>query len=173
MLESSGSYGTALLIWFVSGLLALCGALCYAELGAMLPMNGGESVYLGKAYGPTLSVVFEFVSILIQKPASLAIICIVFGDYVSRAVYQNSDAVPSYLPQVLAVSCLVFLTIVNGVSVSAGIHVQDVLTVIKVLTAVVISVIGIISKEQMATTSSFEGLGSISFGQFTVAFYSG
>ena len=41
-----------LLVWFLGGLLTLCGALTYAELGAMLPQAGGEYVYLREAYGP-------------------------------------------------------------------------------------------------------------------------
>jgi amino acid transporter len=70
-LEASGAYGTALMVWLISGLLALCGALCYAELGAMLPMNGGESVYLGRAYGSLITFMFEFVTIAVQKVSSI------------------------------------------------------------------------------------------------------
>lgn len=67
VLEATGAPGTALLIWLVSGLLALLGALCYVELGTMLPMNGGESVYLSRAFGSLVSFAFEFVSIVVQK----------------------------------------------------------------------------------------------------------
>ena len=67
VLEAVEAPGTALIVWFVSGLVALCGALCYAELGTMLPMNGGESVYLYRAFGSLVSFTFEFVSIVVQK----------------------------------------------------------------------------------------------------------
>lgn len=67
MLEASGAYGTALVVWLLSGLLALSGALCYAELGTMLPMNGGEAVYFGRAFGSLASFIFEFVTIVVQK----------------------------------------------------------------------------------------------------------
>ncbi|KAI9469742.1 MAG: amino acid/polyamine transporter I [Benjaminiella poitrasii] len=196
VLESSGAYGTALIVWFISGLLALCGALCYAELGAMLPMNGGESVYLGRAFGSLVSFMFEFVSIIVQKPGSLAIVCIVFGEYVSRIAYHtyffnvphDSDAsveladsvIPPFLPKLLAVICLLVLSTVNAFSVRAGIRVQDVLSVVKILTAVVISVVGIVvlSKKGLVVGDSFQGepfagFSSISFGQFALAFYSG
>ncbi|CEP14274.1 hypothetical protein [Parasitella parasitica] len=195
VLASSGAYGTALVVWLVSGLLALCGALCYAELGTILPMNGGEAVYLGRAFGSLVSFMFEFVTIVIQKPGSLAIICIVFGDYVSRIAYHtyffnvphDSDAsveladsvIPTFLPKLLAVICLCVLTLVNALSVRAGIRVQDVLTVVKVLTAIVISIVGVVvlaNKDLVVGNSlegdPFQGFGSISFGQFAVAFYS-
>ncbi|NBP23883.1 MAG: amino acid permease [Proteobacteria bacterium] len=56
--------GFALLaLWAVGGLLSLAGALCYAELGAMLPRSGGEYVYLSRAWSPTLGFVGGFVSI--------------------------------------------------------------------------------------------------------------
>ncbi|KAG1551506.1 hypothetical protein G6F49_008965 [Rhizopus delemar] len=196
VLEFSGSYGTALVVWFISGLLALCGALCYAELGTMLPMNGGETVYLGRAFGSLVSFMFEFVTIAVQKPGRLAIICIVFGEYVSRIAYHtyyfnvphDSDAsveladaiIPKFLPKLLAVACLLILTLINAISIPAGIRLQDILTIFKVLTAVVISVMGVVvlsNKGIIAGGNSiegdpFKGLNSISFGQFALAFYS-
>ncbi|PHZ15136.1 amino acid transporter [Rhizopus microsporus ATCC 52813] len=197
VLESSGAYGTALVVWFISGLLALCGALCYAELGTMLPMNGGETVYLGRAFGSLVSFMFEFITIIVQKPGSLAIICIVFGEYVSRIAYHtyffniphdSDDAVeladaiiPKFLPKLLAVICLFILTFINAISVQAGIRVQDLLTAIKVLTAIVISITGIVvlSKREpiygdnSIQSDPFHGIGSISYGQIALAFYSG
>lgn len=196
VLENTGAYGTALFIWFISGLLALCGALCYAELGAMLPMNGGESVYLGRAFGSLVSFMFEFVTIVIQKPGSLAIVCLVFGDYVSRIAYHtyffnvphDSDAsveladsvIPDFLPKLLAILCVFILTMINALSVRAGIRVQDILTIVKLLTAIVISVVGVVvlSNKGLVVGNSlhgnpFDGFGSLSFGHFAVAFYSG
>ncbi|CAO3648746.1 unnamed protein product [Mucor hiemalis] len=196
VLESSGAYGTALLVWLIAGLLALSGALCYAELGTMLPMNGGEAVYLGRAYGSLVSFMFEFVTITVQKPGGLAIVCIVFGDYVSRIAYHTyffnvphdsetsvelaDSVIPKFLPKLLAVVCLLILTLVNALSVRAGIRVQDILTVIKVLTAIVISVVGVVvlTNKGLVVGDSFHGdpfagFGSITFGQFAVAFYSG
>ncbi|KAI8991458.1 amino acid/polyamine transporter I [Mycotypha africana] len=195
VLESSGAYGTALVIWFISGLIALSGALCYSELGTMLPQNGGESVYLGRAFGSLVSFMFEFFSIVVQKPGSLAIVCTVFGEYVSRIAYHtyffhiphDSDAaaqladsiIPSFLPKLLAIVCLIVLTTINAFSVKAGVRVQDVLTLVKVLTAIVISIVGIIvltNKNLVVGDSihgdAFKNINSISFGQFGVAFYS-
>lgn len=130
------------------------------------------------------------------KPGSLAIICIVFGDYVSRIAYHtyffnvphDSDAsveladsvIPIFLPKLLAVVCLFILTLINALSVRAGILVQDILTIVKVLTAIVISVVGVVvlSNKGLVIGTSFEGdpfigFSTISFGQFAVAFYSG
>ncbi|KAI9323068.1 amino acid permease-domain-containing protein [Dichotomocladium elegans] len=195
VLEATGAPGTALVIWLVSGTLALSGALCYAELGTMLPMNGGESVYLNRAYGSLVSFTFEFVSIVVQRPGSMAIVCTVFGEYVSRIAYHTyffhlphdsdkavelADAIiPPFLPKLLAITSLVVVSAINSFSVRAGLRVQDALTMVKVLTALVISVSGIVilAKGTMVGNSfqgdPFAGFGDLSFGQYALAFYSG
>lgn len=86
VLEATGAPGTALVIWAISGLLALCGALCYAELGTMLPMNGGESVYLSRAFGSLISFTFEFVCIIVQRVSQHAILIISLLTYISLSL---------------------------------------------------------------------------------------
>lgn len=50
--KETGSVGTALLVWLGAGLLSWAGGSSFAELGSMLPMNGGHQVYLSAAFGP-------------------------------------------------------------------------------------------------------------------------
>ena len=76
------SSGFALLtLWAVGGLLALSGALCYAELGAMHPRSGGEYVYLTEAWSPMLGFIGGFVSMTAGFAAPIAIAAIAFGRY--------------------------------------------------------------------------------------------
>ena len=51
MLKAVGSWALSLLVWFVSGLLALCGALCWAELATLLPRQGGTYIFIKEALG--------------------------------------------------------------------------------------------------------------------------
>ena len=77
--------GFALLaLWAVGGLLSLAGALCYAELGAMLPHSGGEYVYLSRAWSPTLGFVGGFVSITAGFAGPVALAAIAFGRYAAQ-----------------------------------------------------------------------------------------
>ncbi|MDX2183861.1 MAG: amino acid permease [Gemmatimonadaceae bacterium] len=79
--------GFALLaLWGLGGVLALCGALCYAELGAMLPESGGEFVYLSRAWSPTLGFTGGFVSMTAGFAAPTALAAMAFGRYVSAVV---------------------------------------------------------------------------------------
>lgn len=49
--DATGSGPAALAVWAVGGGLALCGALCYAELATRMPEAGGEYHYLTRTYG--------------------------------------------------------------------------------------------------------------------------
>lgn len=60
------------LLWVIGGVLALCGALCYGELGAALPHAGGEYVYLRQAYGRGLAFMSAFISLVAGFSAPIA-----------------------------------------------------------------------------------------------------
>ncbi len=59
-------------LWVIGGILALLGALCYAELGAMMPHAGGEYVYLRDTYGPAIGFMSAFVSLVAGFSAAIA-----------------------------------------------------------------------------------------------------
>jgi len=95
---NSGSVGMSLIIWFISGCLSYAGAckpcfcfvltsVSYAELGSALPLNGGAYVYLHRVYGPVVACLFSWTTVFILKPAPVAIVSLVFGDYINRIVF--------------------------------------------------------------------------------------
>jgi APA family basic amino acid/polyamine antiporter len=67
-----GSNQLMLMLWLAGGFLALCGALCVAELAAALPASGGDYVYLYEAYGPLAAFLTGWVSFLIGFAAPIA-----------------------------------------------------------------------------------------------------
>jgi APA family basic amino acid/polyamine antiporter len=67
-----GHPGYIFLLWIVGGVLALCGALCYGELGAAMPRAGGEYVYLRETYGPSFGFMSAFVSLFAGFAAPIA-----------------------------------------------------------------------------------------------------
>ena len=80
-----------LMLWAVGGVAALCGALCYAELGTRLPRSGGEYVFLGEAYHPAAGFVSGWVSATIGFAAPIAAVAIAFAAYAGAVL-------PSGLP---------------------------------------------------------------------------
>jgi amino acid transporter len=85
-----GSGGAALTIWFITGFLAYTGAQCYVELGMALPSAGAETTYLEKAFGPRAAFLFTWTQICIARPAGMAVMSIVAGQYVCRTVYSST-----------------------------------------------------------------------------------
>lgn len=76
--------GFALLaLWAVGGVVALCGALAYAELGAAYPHSGGEYVYLGRIYSPLLGFLGGWVSMTVGFAAPIALAALAFGRYLA------------------------------------------------------------------------------------------
>src|SRR5262245_28132684 len=77
---------TILIAWVVGGVLALCGAAAYAELGAMMPRAGGEYVYLSEAYHPALGFLSGWVSLTAGFSAPIAVAALAFATYFARLV---------------------------------------------------------------------------------------
>src|SRR5213593_82790 len=70
-------------IWLAGGVMALAGALCYAELGANFPRAGGEYAYLREVYGPLPSFLSGWASLLAGFSAPIAASSIGFTEYLS------------------------------------------------------------------------------------------
>jgi basic amino acid/polyamine antiporter, APA family len=82
-LQASGTHtGFALLaLWALGGIVALCGAACYSELGAAMPRSGGEYVYLGDIFHPFVGFLGGWVSLTVGFAAPIALSGIAFGRY--------------------------------------------------------------------------------------------
>lgn len=78
--------GALLSLWVVGGVVALCGALAYAELGTMFPHCGGEYVYLGRAWHPLAGFLGGWVSMTVGFAAPIALAGIAFGRYLAAIV---------------------------------------------------------------------------------------
>jgi APA family basic amino acid/polyamine antiporter len=72
-----------LLIWAIGGLVAFCGALAYAELGAAFPRSGGEYVYLSRLYNPAVGFLGGWVTMAVAVATPIAIAGIAFGRYLN------------------------------------------------------------------------------------------
>src|SRR5687768_12075924 len=86
LLESLRSGSAVLAAWVVGGVAALCGALCYAELGAALPRNGGEFLFLTRTYHPLVGFLCGWASAFAGFAAPLALAAWAFGAYLNAVV---------------------------------------------------------------------------------------
>ena len=72
---------TLLLLWFVGGVVALCGAFSYAELAAMFPRSSGEYNFLTRAYGPAFGFMAGWLSATVGFAPPVALAAMAFGQY--------------------------------------------------------------------------------------------
>ena len=114
------SVGSALLVWIVAGILSITGALCYGELGSMMPVSGGEFTYLLRAYGSLAAFLFSFANILISRPASTAILSLTFGQYVAKLLDSSS----SFLVNFIAVTAIICICSLNIFSARVAVFAQ-------------------------------------------------
>jgi APA family basic amino acid/polyamine antiporter len=76
-----GSSGWLLLVWLVTGILTILGALAYAELAAMMPHAGGQYVYLREAYSPIWGFLYGWTLFLVIQTGTIAAVAVSFAKF--------------------------------------------------------------------------------------------
>lgn len=138
-----GGWVWVLGIWLVGGLLALAGALSYAELATAYPREGGDYVYLSRAYGGWAGYLFGWSQLVVIRPGDIALMAFVFARYAGTlyAPFESSRAVYA----TYATAVVVALTGINILGVKEGKWAQNLLTVIKVLGLLAIVAAGLLA----------------------------
>lgn len=139
--RQTGSSTEQLIAWAIGGVIALIGALCYAELGARRPSAGGGYVYLREAFGLIVAFVYGWNLLVVNHSGAIAAVATVFVEYAGAAI----GTVPAD-PRPYAVGTIVFLTGINWFGIRAGALTQNILTVLKLLAISVLIVAGLIAR---------------------------
>jgi basic amino acid/polyamine antiporter, APA family len=121
-----GGWAGILGIWLAGGLLALTGAICYAELATAYPREGGDYVYQTRAYGSWVGYLFGWSQLVIIRPGDIALMAFVFARYAVTIYAPYEHMLPVYATLVVVV-----LTFINIFGVKQGKWTQNLLTIIK------------------------------------------
>ena len=73
-----------LMLWVVGGVLALCGAFVYGEIGSAFPESGGEYNYLSRLYHPAVGFLSGWVSVTVGFAAPIAAAAVALAQYVTK-----------------------------------------------------------------------------------------
>ncbi|MCY4588509.1 MAG: amino acid permease [Bryobacterales bacterium] len=146
-----------LAIWAVGGLLSLCGALAFAELGAMLPHSGGQYVYLREAYSPLWGFLFSWVLLLVIRSGGTATLAVGFSIYLSHLV-----PMPPVMERLSPPAIILALTILNYRTLIGGAMMQNITTFLKV--AGLLFVAGTALFHQAPSATGDTGASVIDFG---------
>jgi len=136
LLQDIGSSLAVLLSWVFGGVIALFGALSYAELVAAMPRNGGEYLLLSRIYHPAVGFVAGWVSLVVGFSAPIAASALAFAVYFSTLV-------PGIDQQAAAIVLILLLSMVHAARVTFGTGLQNVFTVAKILVVVAFVVGGL------------------------------
>ena len=125
-----------LLAWSLGGVVALAGALVYAELASILPAAGGQYVYLREAWHPAVAFLYGWTLLLIVQSGGMAAVAVTFARY---ALELTGGAASEIL---VATATLAALTLVNCLGVRAGGTTQNLLMVLKIAAIALLVVAG-------------------------------
>jgi APA family basic amino acid/polyamine antiporter len=148
----------------VAGLLALCGALSYAELSAALPRNGGEYHLLGRLYHPAVGFAAGVVSLVVGFAAPLAASALAFGHYLAAAL-PGVPAAPA------AVIVIVLFAFMHGADATWGGRFQIGVTTAQLVLIVVMGAVGLTLGEpsRLLSPPPQSALGTLFSPEFAVA----
>jgi amino acid transporter len=95
VIKEVGAVGTSLVIWVLCGLLSMIGALCYAELGTMIPKSGGDYAYIFEVFGPLPAFLYLWDATVIFVPSTNAIMGLTFASYVFQPLFNAGCSIPT------------------------------------------------------------------------------
>jgi len=170
-----GSPGWLLLVWLVSGILTMLGALAYAELAAAMPRAGGQYVFLREGLGPLPGFLYGWTMFMVIQTGTIAAVAVAFSRFlgvflpaVSPDVFLSLGSLPmpggtvelGLSPQrLVGIAVIVILTLVNVSGVREAKWVQNVFTVAKTGALIGLVLLGLtIGRNADALSLNFTGM---------------
>ncbi|XP_077122789.1 cystine/glutamate transporter-like [Ranitomeya variabilis] len=174
VLKNSGNIGLSLLIWVACGILSMCGALSYADLGTSIKKSGGHYTYLLETLGPVPAFLRLWAEFVMIRPANIAVVCLAFGRYLIEPLYVPCNA-PTITVKLVSAIGIAFLVALNCWSVSWSANLQTAFTVLKLLAIALIIIPGMVALAGGKTENFHDAFdtSSLALDKIPLAFYSG
>jgi len=157
-------------VWIVGGLIAMIGAMCYAELATAYPQVGGTYVYLSESLGRTVGFAFAWVEFWIVRPGNIGAVAFVLAAYGEQLLPPGLREIPM-ATATLAAGAIVVLAVLNAIGLRTGKGTQNVLTVCKVLGLLAVVVVGLTASPTAGATMAPAAVqGSLSLALIQIMF---
>ncbi len=150
--RSVGSPGWLLVVWLITGLITIIGALSYGELAAMMPSVGGQYVYLRESYHPLIGFLFGWTTFLVIQCGSIAAVAVGFAKFSgvifpwiseNNILYQVG-ALKINSTQFVGMVLIMFLTWLNTRGIVTGKTVQNIFSSTKVIALLGFIIVGLL-----------------------------
>ncbi|TAE12946.1 MAG: amino acid permease [Bacteroidetes bacterium] len=146
-----GSSGFLMLVWGITGLITVAGALSYGELAAMYPKSGGQYVFLREAYSPLVAFLYGWTLFLVIQTGTIAAVGVAFAKYTGVLIPFFTET-PFFkignfgisTVQVLAIASIWVLTYMNLQGVKNGKFIQNLFGSTKIIALLGLIFIGIL-----------------------------
>ena len=163
--------GLSLACWLVGGAVTLLGGLCFAELGAAMPVAGGMTTYLSRAYGPRFGFVNGYCEFLLTGSGSLAALALA-----AVTAFQGMLGINEVVVRLIAIAMIVFFTVINLCGVKFASFFENATMIARIIPLALIIVMGLFfgseTPDLSLTATSGGGVGisdilkMIAFGSF-------
>lgn len=154
------SMGMALLCWIVGGIVSILGGLCFAELGASMPVAGGMTVYLSKAYHPSVGFVNGFSLFFINGSGSIAALAIAFVTAFNSLIPMSEMTI-----KLIAIAVIILLTALNYKGVRVATIFQNFTMVARVIPLFLIIILGLTMGNESVNLSIVPSSGPVGIGK--------
>jgi APA family basic amino acid/polyamine antiporter len=153
-----GSTGWLLVVWLLTGLITMAGAISYGELAAMFPKVGGQYVYLREAFGRLVAFLYGWTLFLVIQTGVIAAVAVAFAKFtgvllpwfsVKNVLFSitlpgwHTTIFPFSSVQLLAIILIVAITAINARGVQAGKLIQNVLGSTKLVALALLILFGL------------------------------
>jgi APA family basic amino acid/polyamine antiporter len=145
-----GSPGWLMVVWLITGIITVIGAISYGELASMMPHVGGQYVYLKEAYHPLLGFLFGWTTFLVIQCGSIAAVAVAFAKFAGVLIPWISDKnillatgpLKITSTMVVAIIMIAFLTWLNTRGIVTGKTVQNFFSSTKIIALLGVILIG-------------------------------
>jgi len=147
-----GSPGWLLVVWLITGLITIIGALSYGELAAMMPNVGGQYVYLRESYHPLIGFLFGWTLFLVIQCGTIAAVAVGFAKFSGvlfpwiseKNILLQIGALKINSTQFVGICLIMFLTWLNTRGIVTGKIVQNIFSSTKVIALVGFIIVGLL-----------------------------
>lgn len=175
LMEDLGNPLLMILLWIGGGIIALCGALCYGELGAAIPHAGGEYIFLSRLFHPVFGFLSGWVSFFVGFSAPIAASAIGFTEYFVRAFpgllnWGIFKGIPEdlVLKKFYAILIIIIFTLIHLRGIVFGARIQNYLTLLKVGLIAILIIVGFSSGKGSLNHLIQSGDFSFDFGGWKI-----
>jgi basic amino acid/polyamine antiporter, APA family len=152
-----GSPGWLMVVWLITGIITLIGAISYGELASMMPHVGGQYVYLKEAYHPLIGFLFGWTTFLVIECGTIAAVAVAFAKFSGvlfpwvseKNILFQAGPLKIKSTMIVAIAMISFLTWLNTRGIVTGKTVQNFFSSTKVIALLGFVVIGFLATKNI------------------------